>query len=134
MQGGAKQDQGLKMKAEKKKGPPPKAAGAGAHDDAPLTARGADKDAKQAAKPTGPGVVVVSADAALDAAMEFWAAERAAAPRAAAGPGGPGRTSTLSSSAASTSIRLIFGRIDCSQRVLEARRKCSCQNIRLRAH
>ncbi|KAH8054516.1 hypothetical protein JL722_8867 [Aureococcus anophagefferens] len=78
MQGGAKQDQGLKMKAEKKKGPPPKAAGAGAHDDVPLTARGADKDAKQAAKPTGPGVVVVSADAALDAAMEFWAAEHAA--------------------------------------------------------
>ena len=32
------------------------------------------------------------------------------------------------------SIRLIFGRIDCSQRVLEARRKCSCQNIRIRAH
>ncbi|KAH8053862.1 hypothetical protein JL720_14587 [Aureococcus anophagefferens] len=73
--GGAKQDQGLKMKAEKKKGPPPKAAGA-ARDGVPLT-RGADS-AKQAAKPTGPGVVVVSADAALDAAMEFWAAEHAA--------------------------------------------------------
>ena len=45
-----------------------------------------------------------------------------------------GQTSEFSSSVKSKSIRLIFGRIDCSQRVLEARRKCSCQNIQIRAH
>ena len=44
------------------------------------------------------------------------------------------QTSEFSSSVKSKSIRLIFGRIDCSQRVLEARRKCSCQTVRLRAH
>jgi tetratricopeptide (TPR) repeat protein len=51
-----------------------------------------------------------------------------------AGLGGPHQTSELSSSVTSTSIRLIFGRIDGSQRVLEAQRKCLCQNIRIRAH
>ena len=40
----------------------------------------------------------------------------------------------FSSSVKSKSIRLIFGRIDCAHRVLEAQRKCSCQNIRIRAH
>ena len=37
--------------------------------------------------------------------------------------GGPRRTSELSSSVTSTSIRLVFGRIDCARRVLEARPK-----------
>ena len=48
--------------------------------------------------------------------------------------GHPHQTSERSSSVTSTSIRLIFGRIDCSRRVLEAQRKCLCQNIRLRSH
>ena len=50
------------------------------------------------------------------------------------GLGGPHQTSELSISVKSKSIRLIFGRIACSRQVLEARRKCSCQNIRIRAH
>ena len=48
--------------------------------------------------------------------------------------GGPDQTSDLSISVTSKSIRLIFGRIDCSRRVLEAQRNCLCQNIRIRAH
>ena len=55
-------------------------------------------------------------------------------PNSTTGLGGPDQTSEFSSSVKSKSIRLIFGRIDCSHRVLEARRKCSCQNIRIRAH
>ena len=43
------------------------------------------------------------------------------------------QTSNLSSSVKSKSIRLIFGRIECSHRVLEAQRKCLCQNIRIRS-
>ena len=50
------------------------------------------------------------------------------------GLGGPHQTSELSISVKSTSIRLIFGRIDCSRRVLEAQRKSLVQTIRLRAH
>jgi predicted kinase len=47
-----------------------------------------------------------------------------------------GQTSELSISAKSKSIRLIFGRIDCSHQelVLEARQKASRRNSRLRAH
>ena len=47
---------------------------------------------------------------------------------ASTGLGGPHQTSELSISANSKSIWLIFGRIDCSRRVLEAQ-KCLCQNI-----
>ena len=43
-------------------------------------------------------------------------------------------TSNLSRSATSTSIRLIFGRIDRSRRVLEAPQKSSRRNGRIRAH
>ena len=50
------------------------------------------------------------------------------------GLGGPHQTSELSISIKSKSIRLIFGRIDCSRRVLEAQRKSLVQFIRLRAH
>jgi len=50
------------------------------------------------------------------------------------GLGGPHQTSELSISIKSKSIRLIFGRIDCSRRVLEARQKASRRNRRLRAH
>ena len=49
------------------------------------------------------------------------------------GLGRPDQTLKFSSSAKSKSIRLIFGRIDCSRRVLEAQRKCLCQNGRMRA-
>merc|ERR1712147_114526 len=42
-----------------------------------------------------------------------------------------GQTSEFSSSVKSTSIRLIFGRIDCSHRVLEAQPKSLRQNIRV---
>ena len=46
----------------------------------------------------------------------------------------PHQTSNLSSSVTSTSIRLIFGRIDGSPRVLEARPKLSRRNGRIRSH
>ena len=49
-----------------------------------------------------------------------------------AGSGRPDRT--FSSSVTSQSFWLIFGRIDGSRRVLEARPKSLCQNIRIRAH
>ena len=55
-------------------------------------------------------------------------------PNSTAGLGGPDQTLKFSSSVTSTSIRLIFGRVDCSHQILEARRKCSRQNIRIRAH
>ena len=48
--------------------------------------------------------------------------------------GYPNQTSELSISVKSTSIRLIFGRIDGSRRVLEARQKASRRNRQLRAH
>ena len=51
-----------------------------------------------------------------------------------AGAGGPRRTSSLSSSVASTSIRPMFGRIDGSRRVLDARRETSRRSRRARAH
>jgi hypothetical protein len=47
---------------------------------------------------------------------------------------GSHQTSELSISANSQSIRLIFGRIDRSRRVLEAQRKSLVQTVRLRAH
>ena len=47
------------------------------------------------------------------------------------GSGGPDQTSEFSSSITSKSIRLIFGRIDCSRRVLEARPKSLRQNCRI---
>ena len=50
------------------------------------------------------------------------------------GLGGPDQTSELSISVKSKSIRLIFGRIDRSRRVLEAQPKSLCQNIRIRSH
>ena len=53
---------------------------------------------------------------------------------ASTGLGGPDQTSELSISAISKSIRLIFGRIDRSRRVLEAHRKSLVQIVRLRAH
>jgi acetyl-CoA acyltransferase len=46
--------------------------------------------------------------------------------------GSSGHTSHLSSSVASTSIRLAFGRIDRARRVLDARQKASRRRIRLR--
>ena len=48
--------------------------------------------------------------------------------------GYPNQTSELSISAKSTSIRLIFGRIDCSRGVLEARQKILRRNGRIRSH
>ena len=48
--------------------------------------------------------------------------------------GGSHQTSELSISVTSKSIRLIFGRIDCSRRVLEAWQKASRRNRRLSAH
>jgi len=48
--------------------------------------------------------------------------------------GGSHQTSKLSSSVTSMSIRPIFGRIDCSRRVLETRRKSSRRNGRIRSH
>merc|ERR1711885_68042 len=50
------------------------------------------------------------------------------------GLGAPLQTSELSISANSKSIRLTFGRIDCSRRVLEAQSKSLVQTVRLRAH
>ena len=48
--------------------------------------------------------------------------------------GGPHQTSELSISVTSKSIWLIFGRIDCSRCVLEARRESSRRNRRIRSH
>ena len=50
------------------------------------------------------------------------------------GLGGPHQTSELSISVTSKSIRLIFGRIDCSRRVLEAKPKRLRRNGRIREH
>jgi hypothetical protein len=50
------------------------------------------------------------------------------------GLGGPHQTSEVSSSVTSKSIRLIFGRIDCSRRVLEAQPKSTAQSVQLRAY
>ena len=50
------------------------------------------------------------------------------------GLGGPDQTSEFSSSIKSKSIRLIFGRIDCSRRVLEAQPKSLRRNCRICAH
>ena len=50
------------------------------------------------------------------------------------GLGGPDQTSEFSSSIKSKSIRLIFGRIDCSRRVLEAQLKSLRRNCRICAH
>ena len=50
------------------------------------------------------------------------------------GLGGPHQTSELSISIKSKSIRLTFGRIDCSRRVLEAQPKGLRRNCRIRAH
>ena len=50
------------------------------------------------------------------------------------GLGRPHQTSELSISVKSKSIRLIFGRIDCSRRVLEAQPKSLRQNCRICAH
>ena len=58
----------------------------------------------------------------------------AAAWIATAGSGGPRETSELSISVTSTSIRLIFGRIDGSRRVLEAQPKRSRRNCRVCSH
>ena len=46
----------------------------------------------------------------------------------------PHQTSELSSSVTSTSIRLMFGRIDGARRGLEARRKSPVRTVRVRAH
>ena len=51
-----------------------------------------------------------------------------AVPKSNSEPGDPDQTSELSSSATSKSIRLIFGRIDRSRRVLEARQKSTAFN------
>ena len=59
---------------------------------------------------------------------------REPAPNATAGLGGPDQTREFSSSVTAMSIRLIFGRLECSRRVLEARPKDLRRNGRLRAH
>ena len=61
-------------------------------------------------------------------------AEWVAVPNSTTGLGGPDQTSEFSSSVKSKSIRLIFGRIDCSRRVLEAQPKRLRRNNRVRSH
>ena len=51
-----------------------------------------------------------------------------------AGLGGPDQTSEFSISIKSKSIRLIFGRNDCSRRVLDAKPKRLRRNCRVRPH
>ena len=55
-------------------------------------------------------------------------------PNSTTGLGGPDQTSEFSSSIKSKSIRLIFGRINCSHRVLEAQPKSLRRNCRICAH
>jgi hypothetical protein len=71
---------------------------------------------------------------ALDARCVRVAGAPTAVWKSTARLGRPDQTSELSSSVKSMSIRLIFGRIDGSRRVLEARRKNSRRNGRIRAH
>ena len=59
---------------------------------------------------------------------------RAAARKSPTGSGGPRRTSECSISVKSKSIRLIFGRIECSRDVLEARRRSSRRSCRTSSH
>ena len=68
----------------------------------------------------------------LDAGAVEHLATSGSARTSTAGSGRPDQTLKCSSSATSTSIRLIFGRIDSSCRVLEARPKSSRRNGRLR--
>ena len=63
---------------------------------------------------------------AVDASGTVW--------KSTTGLGGPHQTSELSISVKSKSIRLIFGRIDCSHQVLEAQQKALRRNGRIRAH
>jgi hypothetical protein len=62
----------------------------------------------------------------LDPESKYW---RFAVWNSTAGLGGPDQTSEFSSSVTSTSIRLIFGRIDGSRRVLEAQPKSPAQSV-----
>ena len=54
-------------------------------------------------------------------------------PNSTTGLGGPDKTSEFSSSVKSKSIRLIFGRIDCSYRVLGAQPKSLCKKLTLKS-
>ena len=60
--------------------------------------------------------------------------QRGAVPETTTGLGGPDQTSNPSSSAKSKLIRVIFGRIKCSRRVLETEPKMLRRNCRVRAH
>ena len=86
----------------------------------------------------GPGLVVVyggAADAGAAALLgDLWVLAFSPVWKSTTGLGGPHQTSELSISIKSKSIRLIFGRIDCSRRVLEAQRKSLVQTVRLRSH
>jgi hypothetical protein len=76
-----------------------------------------------------------TADDAREYDVDEWDVyEHGPAWNSTAGLGGPDQTSEFSSSIKSKSIRLIFGRIDCSRRVLEAQPKSLRQHIRIRAH
>ena len=74
------------------------------------------------------------AAAAAGAAFPAAAAAFDAARTSTAGQGRPDQTLTFSRSVNSTSIRLIFRRIDRSRRVLEAQPKGLRRNCRIRAH
>ena len=70
----------------------------------------------------------------LGANVRKKAARRAPVWKSTTGLGGPHQTSELSISVKSKSIRLIFGRIDCSRRVCEAQLKNLRRKGRIRAH
>ena len=72
------------------------------------------------------GVDLVSANSSTAAPVAVW--------KSTSGMDASSKTSNLSISAKSKSIRLVFGRIDRSRRVLEAQPKSSCRNCRIRAH
>jgi chromosome segregation ATPase len=96
---------------------------ADAHDDL--------KGDLAAEKARADGLAARNGDLQLDVANAEAAWE--AVWKSTAGLGRPDQTLKFSSSVTSKSIRLIFGRIDRSQRVLEAQPKCACQNIRIRS-
>ena len=78
------------------------------------------------------GVVVARRDADVElVALERGRADLEPVWKSTTGLGGPHQTSELSSSITSKSIRLIFGRIDCSRRVLEAQPKALRRNGRI---
>ena len=89
-------------------------------------ARRVDARPERALEREGHGLLQVGAVGVRDPPVPVW--------KSTSGTPCPAKTSNLSSSAESKSIRLILGRIDRSRRVLEAQPKSLRRNCRIRSH